>query len=188
MRLIFNLMSLNTNSGGSYVILKQMEVLKQAGFNVCVNYMSGVEDNAWNSVINQRYEVVHMLNMNHTDIVVVSEEFVFYAYELLKNNIKFVIQNQGIANSLNSDMSYNKQLLTYNKAIGILVNSYETLLGVQKLFNISQNKIFTFRIGIDNEIYYPEKKSNSICFLTNKNDHFPWSSSSKKEWKKMITT
>jgi len=171
MRLIFNLMSLNTNSGGSYVILKQMEVLKQAGFNVCVNYMSEVEDNAWNSIINQRYEVVHMLNMNYTDIVVVSEEFIFYAYELMQNNIKFVIQNQGISGSFNSVNNYNEHILVYQNAIGILVNSYETLLGVQKVFNVPRDKIFTYRMGIDDKIYYPDQKFNSICFLTSKNFH-----------------
>jgi hypothetical protein len=164
-------MSLSINSGGSYVILNQMETLKESGFNVCVNYMTELEENAWGNIINQKYEKVDFDNINYDDVLVVSEEFVFYAYELLQRsqNFKFVIQNQGISGSINSDIDYNKQKLTYNKAIAILTNSYETSLGVQKLFDVPQSKITTFRIGIDKQFYYPEKKSNSICFLGYKN-------------------
>lgn len=171
MRLIFNFMSLNTNSGGSYVILKQMEILKEAGFNVCVNYMTDLEYNGWNNIINGKYEIVDMRDINCDDIVVVSEEFIFYAYELMQNNIKYVIQNQGISGSLNSVISYNEHILVYQNAIGILVNSYETLSGVQKVFNVPKNKIFTYRMGIDDKIYYPDQKFNTVCFLTSKNFH-----------------
>ena len=171
MRIIFNLMSLNTNSGGSYVILKQMEALKEAGFNVCVNYMTDLEQQLWNNIIDGKYEIVDMYNINHNDIVVVSEEFIFYAYELMRNNIKYVIQNQGISGSLNSESTYNDHILVYQNAIGILVNSYETLLCVQKVFSVPRDKIFTYRMGIDDKIYYPDQKFNSICFLTSKNFH-----------------
>jgi hypothetical protein len=171
MRIIFNLMSLNTRSGGSYVILKQMETLKEVGFNVCVNYMTEGEYNAWNNIINGKYEIVDLYNINHNDIVVVSEEFIFYAHELMQNNIKCIIQNQGISGALNSEINYNEHILVYQNAIGILVNSYETLLGVQKVFNVPSNKIFTYRMGIDDKIYYPDQKFNSICFLTSKNFH-----------------
>ena len=65
--------------------------------------MTELEYNGWNDIINGRYEIVDMHNINHNDIVVVSEEFIFYAYELMQNNIKCVIQNQGISGSFNSN-------------------------------------------------------------------------------------
>lgn len=173
MRIIFNLVSKNTMSGGSQVLIQQMKFLKDSGFNVGVYFHTDLERSYWYDLLANEYQIVELEELGVNDVVVVSEEFVFIVdVFLIPQNIKYILINQGISTCFFSELNYNSVKYIYNNALAILVNSEHTSRGVQKIFDVPTNKIVHYRIGIDNQVFYPEEKENTICFLTAKNHVF----------------
>lgn len=174
MRIVYNLMGhFNPHSGGLFVLLNQMKALKECGFNVCVYIYWKEEQQSIVKIVEKDYELLNLEDLNSSDIVVVSEEFVWVANDLLlPKNIPFVLINQGISASFFSYNPYDLHKKTYENALGILSNSQHTTLGIKKLFNISNEKIYNFRIGIDSNLYYPENKEQTACYLSYKNGNF----------------
>jgi len=173
MRIVFNLTSRNVNSGGSQILLEQMRFLKEAGFEVGVYYFTDLEYNIWNNNLGGYYQPLTLDQLGHNDLVVISEEFAFIAGDLLyPRNIKYIMFNQGISASFASEINYNDHKFVYHHALAVMVNSEHSSVGVEKIFDIPKTKIVRYRIGINQQVYYPEQKEKSICFLTFKNFKF----------------
>lgn len=173
MRIIFNLSSRNVNSGGSQVLLEQMRFLKEGGFEVGVCYIGELERQIWQNNLGGIYQEFMFDNLGTDDLVIVSEEFAWVANILLiPKNIKYIVINQGISASFVSELDYNGHKYVYHRALAVMVNSEHSSNGVQKIFDIDQSKIVRYRIGINTQMYYPEEKENSMCFLTFKNHPF----------------
>jgi|LakMenEpi03Aug12_release.lakeMendotaPanAssembly.Ray.scaffolds.fasta_scaffold115537_5 glycosyltransferase involved in cell wall biosynthesis len=174
MRIVFNLMGhYNPSSGGTHVMITQMKDLHEAGHEVYVYVYWEEEQQSIINIIPPEFKLLKLEELNSDDIVIVAEEFVWVAHDLLlEKNIPYVIFNQGIYASFYSYNPYNIHKKTYEKALGILVNSYHTAIGIEKLFKIPKDKIYTYRIGIDEKLYYPENKDNTACYLSFKNQQF----------------
>ena len=174
MRIVYNLMPhFNPHSGGLYVLLTHMKMLKEHGFNVCVYVYWKEEQQSIVKIVEKDYEILNLEDLTTNDIVVISEEFVWVANDLLHpRNIPFVLINQGIFASFFSYNPYDLHKKTYENALGILSNSQHTTNGIKKLFNINHEKIYNFRIGIDHNLYYPENKEHIACYLSYKNGNF----------------
>lgn len=174
MRIVYNLMPhFNPYSGGLYVLLNHMKSLREHGFDVCVYVYWKEEQQSIVKIIEKDYKILTFEELQTTDIVVVSEEFIWVANDLLApHNIPYVIINQGIFASFFSYNPYELHKKTYNNALAILSNSHHTTTGIKKLFDIPDNKIHNFRIGIDSNLYYPESKEKIVSYLTYKNGNF----------------
>lgn len=174
MRIVYNLMPhFNPHSGGLYVLLNHMKSLRDYGFDVCVYVYWKEKQQSIVKVVEKDYEVLNLEELQTTDIVVVSEEFIWVANDLLvPRGIPYVIINQGIFASFFSYNPYELHKKTYVNARAILSNSQHTTIGIKKLFDIPDDKIYNFRIGIDRNLYYPESKENTISYLTYKNANF----------------
>jgi glycosyltransferase involved in cell wall biosynthesis len=175
MRIVFNLMNhFNPFSGGISVMLSAMRILKKADFHVCVYYYSYDEQKSIHFDLEKDFQILGFDDLDpKNDVVVVAEEFIWIAYDFLKQKgIKYVIFNQGIFASLYSHNSYNEHKKSYQDALAVLVNSIHTANGVEKLFDVDQKNIFYYRIGIDTSLYYPEQKENLATCLVYKNGNF----------------
>jgi hypothetical protein len=173
MRIIFNLASLNINSGGSRVILEQMNFLRDAGFDVRIFYYGPEEKDVWENLLKGSYQECGLPEMGNNDIIIISEEFAWVAIQyLIHRNIKYIIFNQGISPSFASEMNYYNHKVAYDNSLAVIVNSEHTSRGVQKIFDVPKNKIVHYRLGIDSKLYYPETKEKTACFLTYKNVNF----------------
>jgi len=173
MRIVFNLMGLlKMSSGGLQVIKQQMYALKNAGFEVGKFLIPFDTTNALNEPFID-FPLVHVNDAKPNDIFVVSEEFIWVAHDhYIPNNINYVVLNQGVNSAFFSEKSYEEHVEVYDKAAGVIVNSNHTYNGVKLFFEVSSNKIFRFRIGIDDKLFYPEPKENIITYYSGKNCYF----------------
>jgi len=190
-RIIFTPMGyMNPNSGGMYVLEQHMAILKKAGYDVHILYRSDKEWNAFHH-LSYSYPSIGFDNNSNTtwtlsstesrikcvshikpsDLVVISEEFVWFGIkEIVPRNINYVILNQGISATFYSFYESSNDIKKfYDNAKKVLVNSNHTKAGVKKIFNIPDNKISKFIIGIDDALFYTDKKENIICYTTQKN-------------------
>lgn len=175
MRIVFNLMNhFNPISGGLNVIISAMRHLKAANFHVCTYYYAFEQQQSINLGLEKEFQRLEFHELNPADdVVVVAEEFIWVAHDfLIPNNIRYVIFNQGLFASLVSYNPYNDHKKTYQQSLAVLVNSLHTSKGVEKLFDVKQNNIFYYRIGIDTNLYYPEPKENLASCLLYKNGPF----------------
>lgn len=171
MRIIFTPMGfLNPTAGGMVVIEQQMSDLKSAGFDVHILYVSNNEWNTFN-YLHSLYPAIGLNEITKKDIVIISEEFIWYGiYEIVSRQLNYVILNQGIFATFYSDfLPPNQVKLFYDNAKIIIVNSDHTARGVQKLFNITSEKIKKYIVGIDSKLFEPGEKVNNICYSVYKN-------------------
>jgi len=173
MRVVFNLSSRNVNSGGSQVVLEQMRFLKEAGFEVGVFYIGDIERQIWQNNLGGIYQNIMLDELGNNDLVVINEEFAWVAGDFMfPRNIKYIMFNQGIFASFASSINYFDHKFVYDHALAVMVNSEHSSIGVEKIFDIPKTKISRYRIGIDQQMYYPEQKEKTMCFLTFKNSYF----------------
>lgn len=166
----------NPISGGLNVIITAMRHLKKNDFHVCIYYYSYEEQQSIHLNLQKEFEVLSFDKINSTtDIVVVAEEFIWVAHDLLiPNNIRYIIFNQGIFASLYSYNSFLDHVNTYEQSLAVLVNSLHTSQGVNEIFEVPKEKIYLHRLGIDTNLYYPELKENIACYLNYKNGNFAY--------------
>lgn len=172
---------INPSSGGLYVILSAMKHLKQSGFDVYTFYCFKENEIAFKETpFGKEFKDLNVDELNpETDLVIISEEFVWVVLQILNpKKIRYMIFNQGISASFYSQhpdstpVSLEEYKIVYKNAIRIISNSLHTTKGLITLFEIDPQNIFQYRIGIDRNLYYPEKKENLVCFLLSKNSDF----------------
>lgn len=150
-----------------------MKYLHDAGFNVAIYYYAWFVHKELEHLVNPKYPLVHIEELTHDDLLIVAEEFAWICHdELIPRKIPYVILNQGISGSLRSGISFQDHKKIYEYAKFILVNSNHSERGVMEIFDIPQEKIKKFRIGIDRNEYFPGYKKNMISYLTFKNGEF----------------
>lgn len=172
MRFVFAFMSSNNpRAGGMNVIQEHMTFLIDAGFDV--KYYSYNHDilSKVQPSMDKRFQPIWYDDFRNDDVFIIPEEFIWMVYDLaFPKNIKYIILNQGIfASFFSGSIDYNQHKFAYDNAFAVLVNSYHTRIGVSKIFNTPKEKIYEFRIGIDKNLFYPEEKNNTACFLFHKN-------------------
>jgi hypothetical protein len=177
MRLVFNLMGhFNPNSGGVNVLLSHMKLLRELNFNVCVYVYWKEEQQSILKLVENDYEILDLNHLTKDDLVIVCEEFIWVANDLLAPlGIPYIIINQGISGTFYSYNPYELHKKTYDNAVAILSNSLHTTTGLKKIFNLPNDKIYNFRIGVDSNLYYNENvknKKNIACYLSYKNGNF----------------
>lgn len=163
--------SKNPRAGGMKVFQEHMTFLYEAGFDVKYHsYHTEILETV-KPFIDPRFEHIWTTEFKSDDILIIPEEYVWMVYDIaLPLNIKYIIYNQGISGSFFSGaINYNEHKVAYENAFAIMVNSYHSKKGVMKIFNIPKEKIYEFRIGIDKNLFYPEEKTNTACFLFQKN-------------------
>lgn len=171
MKIIFTPMGfLNPTAGGMVVLEQQMSDLKSAGFEVHILYVSNNEWNTFNYLHNL-YPAIGLDEITNKDIVIISEEFVWYGiYEIVSRQLNYVILNQGIFATFYSDFLPARQIkIFYDNAKNIIVNSDHTARGVKKLFNVDDEKIKKYIVGIDSNLFSHGEKTNDICYSAYKN-------------------
>lgn len=163
----------NPHSGGTYILLNHMKYLREHGFDVYVYIYWKEKQQTMLDIIKDEYKILDFDDLTTKDIVIVSEEFIWVANDLLApRGIPYIIINQGIFASFFSYNPYELHKKTYDNAIAVLSNSQHTTTGIKKIFNTSNEKIHNFRIGIDNSLYYPEPKEKMVSYLSYKNGNF----------------
>ncbi len=175
MRFVFTYMSSNSpRSGGMGVIHEHMHYLYNEGFDVKYYSYNGEILNRVKPFIDEKFEYIWNEDFQPDDIFIIPEEYAWLAYDVaIPRNIKYIILNQGIfASFFSGAIDYHQHKEIYDNAFAILVNSYHTRIGVSKIFHTSKEKIYEFRLGIDRNLFYPEEKTKTACFLFHKNTLF----------------
>ena len=172
MRFIFSLMShKNPNAGGMKIIQDHMGFLYDEGFEVryfCYNFETLEKVQPF---VDPKFQYIWVEDFQPDDVFMIPEEYIWMVYEIaLPKNIKYIIINQGISASFFSgSLDYISHKNAYDNAFAILVNSFHSKKGVIKIFDVPKIKIYEFRIGIDRNLFYPEIKTNTVCFQFQKN-------------------
>lgn len=172
MRLVFTLGTAG-KSGGTEVILTLIKFCEELGHQVVIHCLDSNNSSFWYCHYPQLTQITEQ-DIKSTDVLVISEEFIYCAATLSHRTTKYIILNQGIGSSLASDFkrnTYTATKLIYQGALGVITNSDHTKRGVAHIFEVDHNKLFRLPLPV-NDKFAPKQKEKIITYMPRKNRKF----------------
>lgn len=157
-------------TGGVQMIYRQVDLLNQSGFSAAVLHREAEFRCQW--FPNKTRILGGILTINpDLSIVVVPEVYEQAEYAKLPKDIPFVIFNQNVYYTFEKfSVNFEEEYLPYAdpNLLGVIVVSEDSKNYIQTAF--PQVKVHRVRCSVDPELFYfPERKTNQICFLARKN-------------------
>lgn len=172
MRIVFTIGTAGT-SGGTDVLLDMISFSKELGYDTYIYCLDENTSAQWSL----RHPHVLQLtehSIKSSDILVVSEEFVWAVPSLSHITSRYIVLNQGLNASLVSDFKQNTYPVTkliYQGAMGVIANSVHTRDNIIKLFELKPDDVYLYKIHID-DIFTPGNKTNTVSYMPRKNRAF----------------
>lgn len=173
---------LATPSGGLNILFRISEGLVKAGLNAklitphpideMIPHNLSLKKSSYRPVwMDSSVEMVCDLEMITSDDIVFIHEEAIWAYDMVKRcNPKHVMINQGIQSTMMETHgvinTYNQVQEMYASALGVVTVSEYISEGINILFNIPKNKIFTLNnVNTISNVFEPGIKHNKILIL-----------------------
>lgn len=172
MRLVFTVGTAKV-SGGTSVLLDMIKFSNELGIETLIHCIEPYISEAWL----ERHPGIPQIQANsiqQTDLLVVSEEFIFVAMDLSRYTTNYIVLNQGLNSSLVSDFRRNTYPVTkllYQGARGVIANSHHTKENITKLFELDSDKVHLYTIHI-NDNFKPATKTNTVAYMPRRNRVF----------------
>lgn len=163
-----------SSSGGTDVLLDMYQFTKELGYETHIYCLDGNTSAGWQYRHPEVSQLISEYELKSDDVLIASEEFVWAIAALSHITTKYIILNQGLNASLVSDFKRNTYTVTkllYQGALGVIANSKHTQRNIIKLFDLDPDKVFLYKIHID-EIFKPTKKTHTVCYMPRKNRAF----------------